>query len=129
MSNFKKVVKWILDRWHIFLTAALGFLAYFKWSENQKLEAERVAREAAEKTRIAKEKAEKEEQERIKAAEAKAEEEKKKRDEKIHEEKKQEEEKINEQVAAQIEEDKKDPEGLAQGFADTFGGAYVKKDE
>lgn len=129
MNSFKKIFSWILDRWQIFLAAVLGFLAYTKWSENQRLEAEKIAREAAEKTRAATEKAEQEEREKIQAAEKKAEEEKKKRDEKIHEERKMEDEKINEQVANQIEEDKKNPESLAQGFADTFGGTHVKNDQ
>lgn len=129
MRILKKIGDWLLDRWQLVLAAIAALIAYLKIKENDRLKAEQEANEAAEKTRQAKLRAEEEEKERVRQAELRAEEEKRKRDEIIKNERKETDAKIDEQVNEQIEKDVKDPENLAQDFASTFGGTYVKKDD
>lgn len=129
MTIFKNFFSWITDKWQFFLAVALGFFAYEKWKENQELKTESAVSAAAKKTEQVVEQAEEKEKETVKQAEAQAQEEKEKRDEIIKENKVNEEEKIEKSVKEKINEDVKDPEKLAQDFATTFGGTYVKKDE
>jgi hypothetical protein len=129
MKILKNIFSWLLDRWQLLLAALVTFVAYSKIKENERMQADRAASEAAEKTRQAKILAEEEEKERVRQAEIKAEEEKKNRDEKIKKERTAADEKIDQEVKDQINEDLKDPEKLAQDFANTFGGSYVKKND